>query len=373
MILVKNTKNVNKNIYFVIPFTTWTFNMFIVVWAKYFFVICKITIALMNQFKIVLSLLSQKNIHLDSITDLDTDFLKLIGEIFPGSSLKNGIFYPQMPKHNIQITFNTEYPVACYLNSLLIIIPFLKIRLVLNGVTNLCHKSTVADDNHGKSMPKYKVENYYGKQIRDFGTCIDSIRVKVKLLKMFGAEVKYKLVKRGFNSEKIGVVLLENEKILERLNQINVTRIACKRIKTLIVSSHINDFLPKQIRTCIKNNIPDVRIDMDRSKNGTTAGMQILMYCKYFYYETYNINDSDSCCKEMMKYIFERIISKDVFDDKLTPLVTILTCIATGVSKIRMHVDESLISIVKLFFSVDITKNKEIVCIVGSDYSNIWN
>lgn len=365
----------------------------------------------MNQYRVVLSLLSQKSAQLRGITDIDLDFIGLISKISPGSMLVGDVFHPKILLQNLVIEYDLAYPISCYVNALLIVLPFLRIKIVLRGTTNLCSKSLVGEgmeiktdkkcDGRKKEGNKHKeaiegkllnrktcrnstnVKNVrttapevgfdenVAKKCKNFDRSIDSLPIKLDVMKLFGAEIKHKILKRGFNSSE-GRLELVNEQALERLKSVKQTDTSRKRINTLIVASHLSDFLPKSIRSQVKKNIPDARIDIDRNKDSETVGLQVMMYCKYFYYETYEIDHSEKWCEEMMKYIFERIISDDVFDSKLTDLIFVCMSLATGVSQAKIHDFDSIASLVKTFYPVEVLEKDGIASVMGVDYCNVW-
>ncbi|ELQ74507.1 RNA-3'-phosphate cyclase [Trachipleistophora hominis] len=305
-----------------------------------------------------------------------------------------------------------KYPISCYINALLVILPFLKIKIVLIGATNLCEKNLVIEkkdvseyskrddkkilegeqkkasnkrgfkknDNQSDTVKKHvqpPIESNdcfdvcFMKKCEDFDKSIDSLPIKLSVMKLFGAEIQHKILRRGFNSTK-GKLELVNTQILERFESIELTENNCTRINTFIVSSHLSDFLPKSIRSIIKKNIPDARIDMDRNKDSGTVGLQVLMHCEYFYCETYRISRVEECCEKLMKYIFECILSENVFDDKLIDLVFVCMSLATGVSQVRIRGLESILCLVKAFYPVEVVEKDGITSIVGADFLNIW-
>ncbi|ELQ74506.1 hypothetical protein THOM_2601 [Trachipleistophora hominis] len=64
----------------------------------------------MNQYRVVLSLLSQKDAQLHDVTDIDLDFINLIGQISPGSGLVGDVFYPKILLQNMSIEYDFKIP-----------------------------------------------------------------------------------------------------------------------------------------------------------------------------------------------------------------------------------------------------------------------
>lgn len=282
-----------------------------------------------NRYKIVLSILTQKRVLLENINYLDDEFMDFVITICPGSSVEtthknSAIFIPGNPNHKKEVNFKFISHLKHFIDPALILISFLEIELTLSGQTH-----STEDEN-----------------------ILSSLKVKLSFLKKFQIEIESQIIIYSFLENKHGIVKLINNSPIEKITPIQFIA-SPKRISALIINQGCNDFVCKQIREFLLENVPDMRIDMDKRKRpydiedaqNPNVGIDCMLFSE-FYFENFGMSKFDAeIMKKSMSNLFKKIISNDSIDDKIHCIALILFSFGSGISTIELEKNEKTIEI----------------------------
>lgn len=325
----------------------------------------------MNRYKLVLSILSQKSTEIENIDILDREFVEFLSLIFPESTLRkynkknnNGNLYkyvPSIPNYPNKLNFTFKNHLIHYIDMVLIILSFLKLNLTISGPVN---------------------NSYDAQQI-------ESIKIKLELLKKFNIKIEYKIIKKSYSDKENTVIELINSEPITHIMPINLQSTP-KRIFALIYNQGCNNFKINQIKKYLLDNIPDIRIDIDnrkissvqnendkqnqnRDNHSQNIGITTLLYSQYFY-ECINTSKFDeNKLEKSLKSLFIKILEKNAIDEDSIQLLLVIAILTKGVFTVSLNKNENIenfLSILKEYFEIKWIFHKNILNIEGCYFEN---
>lgn len=331
-----------------------------------------------NRYKILISVITQQRVKISKVNYLDEEFLQFIRAICPKSkyvkhSADEYEFYPKVPVQQTNFRFQFSSHLRHFIDYILVLLVFFPMRLTISG------QAHHADDEN----------------------ILNSLKIKVDLLKKFKIEIDQKIELYSFLFTQPSEITLENRSEFSNLRQVTLKN-EPKRVSALIINQGCNDFVTKQLREYLQETISDIRIDMDKRKrpkdrvedikktektqaikntkkddldcSHTTpnVGISCMIYSGYFY-KSIKITQFDSkLVKSALSYIFEQIIGSDSIDEKFVEPFLFLCAFCAGTSSLQLtntNKAREFLESLKKHVDFNFSFEKDTIKIRGSHFS----